>query len=156
AERVDSGTALTVSALGIYSSVSNPMKLHEYHQTLLAMPQSPGKEAQQTLIAAEQMLKDAAQREAHEQSRRNRLTSAAIHGIAGLIVSTEGTGAREGLIRFLSGVAFSELKIRTAPKQSIQAWRDYQSGQISADRPTFRRQLSVAFDGVMLSATLAF
>lgn len=156
AERIDTGTALSVSALGIFSSLRNPMQLHSYQQTLYSMPQSPGLELQQKLAVAEQMLKTAADREAYEQSNRNRLTSAAINAVAGLIISTEGSGDREGLVSLLTGIAFSELKIRTAPRQSITAWRNYQNGQFTPARSVQRPSLTLSFDGIVLSANWRF
>ena len=79
------------------------------------------------------MLTTAATRESYEQSTKNRTTAALIHGIAALIIASEGSGDRKALKSFAAGVAISELKIRTAPKQLIRALREYQQSTADAN-----------------------
>ncbi len=155
-EQVDSGTALAVGLLGLYSGIKNPMQIHHYQQTLSSLPQNTSAEISNKLNTAEQMLNAAASREAHEQSRKNRVTSGVIHAIAALIVNEKGSGEKQAIRGFLSGLAFGELKIRTAPKQSIEALKRYQSGDIIGSATTADPYWNIGFNGTMLSARLNF
>lgn len=155
-DQVDSGTALAVGLLGLFSAIKNPMQIHRYEKTLSSMPQNSGTDIRNKLNVAEQMLSAAASREAYEQSRKNRITSGVIHAIAALAVNAKGSGEKPAVRGFLSGLAFGELKIHTAPKQSIEALRRYEAGNISESTTTPDKYWSVRYDGTMLSARLHF
>lgn len=152
-ERVDTGTALVVSSLGIFSSIRNPIQLHSYRQQLKSLPVDTERQQQQTLAVAERMLEAAATREAYEQSTKNRITSGIIHGLAGLIISAEGSGDREGLQSFLTGIAFSELKVHTAPKRSITALENYKAGLLGSNSEP---QWNLYFNGQLVSVNFLF
>ena len=89
------------------------------------------------------------------------MTSALIHGAAALIVATEGSGDREALTRFIGGIAFSELKIRTAPKQSILALKRYREGDYTGTSsyrpgPELEPAWVFGFHGNVISANYLF
>ena len=152
-ERVDTATALAVSALGLSSSVQRPMQTHLYADKLAAIPSETNAEQNEKRQQAEKWLMQAANRESYEQSTKNRLISGAVHGIAGLIIATEGSGEKEALMSFASGMLFSELKIRTAPKQSIKALADYKLGLIDAKQSELKDPTwQFSFDGRKLAA----
>lgn len=152
-ERVDTATALAVSTLGLTSSVQRPMQTHLYAGKLAELPSETKAEQNEKRQQAEKWLMEAANRESYEKSKKNRLISGAIHGVAGLIIATEGSGEKEALVSFASGMLFSELKIRTAPKQSIKALADYKLGLINAEQPQLKDPTwQFSFDGRKLAA----
>jgi hypothetical protein len=154
-EHVDAGTALAVSVLGLGSSIQRPMRIHHYANQLAALPSDSGTELSEKRRMAEQWLMEAANRESYEQSTKNRLTSGLAHGLAALIISAEGSGEDDAIASFISGMLFSELKIRTAPKRSAKALADYQQGLTESAAGDSNKPLwSVGFDGRRLTAQL--
>ena len=152
-EHVDAGTALTVGVLGVGSALQRPIQVHQYAERLSTLPASSAIERSEKRRQAEHWLIEAANREAYEQSSKNRLTSGLILGAAAFVIAAEGSGVEDALVSFVSGVLFSELKIRTAPKGSIQALTDYKLGLIKpADSTRGKPSWSVGFDGQRIAA----
>ena len=155
-QRVDSGTALAVGTLGITSAVQKPFQIHHYANQLSALPENTQQEISSKRKQAETWLTEAVERESYEQSRSNRLTSAAVHALAGMVIATEGTGEKQAAVSFISGVLFSELKIRTAPRKSLKALTDYKLGLLSSTPDLNKPHWDFQFNGRLIAASLHF
>ena len=155
-QRIDSSTALIVGALGITSSVQKPIQVHHYADQLSALPGNTEQELQLKRVQAEKWLAAAATREQHERSRTNRLTSTAVHALAGLLIATEGSGEKEAMASFLGGLLFSELKIRSAPNKSLEALTNYRLGLFSSTQKNLQPYWQFQFNGQRIAANFYF
>ncbi len=155
-QRIDSGTALAVGALGITSSVQKPIQVHHYADQLSGLPGNTEQQLHIKRLQAEKWLAAAANREQHERSRSNRLTSTAVHALAGLLIATEGSGEKEAVASFLGGILFSELKIRSAPNKSLEALTNYRLGLLSSTQKNHQPYWQFQFNGQRLAANLYF
>lgn len=152
----DRAVGFTTSFLGAADLLINPLNTHKYAEQLQAMPATTEQQQTAKREQAEQWLEAVAKREAYEQSWVNHLLSGLVNGIAGAVVANEGDRKTEGWITFASGVIASEIKIYTAPQQSIKALEQYRRGDYSLAAKFDQPRWQVSAIGPVLHASYRF
>lgn len=148
----DRKVGFTTSFLGAADLLLNPMKTHRYAQQLRDMPEDTPQQQQRKASQAQAWLEAVAEREAYEQSWVNHLLSGVVNGLAGAVVANEGNRTAQGVATFVSGMVASELKIYTAPQQSVGALQRLRQGDYrSAAKPVPRRWQFAASGPVLLA-----
>ncbi len=131
-ERHDAVVNAASSFLGVCGMIMDPMDTWKAADRLKNLPESNETERQIKLKDAEDLLRNAAEREVRGRSWQTHALAGLVNLAAGIAVATDNRRYGDGFAMFAGGMLVSEIQIFTTPQKARKAWDEYRQGTAPA------------------------